>query len=201
MKNRWLTPLVEEAKRQKGKTGVLVAIFVVAIVMWVPILCSWIGGEDDEPFNSRVATAPRKPTTRQKSANWTSTLESRQGIYQQPYRDDGQLLPDPFAVVIESTPAKPAPEPVPKKRVTPKDAGLLLNSTLKVGLVSAARINNELQQQGDEIVIDGKPTGFWLTDIARGHVVVRHDGHFHRLEVPKKERKTLVIQKVTATRH
>ena len=200
--NRWTTQMVEQARRQKGKACLLAGIFVVAVMMWAPILGSWVTAGEVTPPSPLAMAAPTTIHKHSKAIQWQAALERRQGVDRRPFELNEGPLPDPFAQRD-----KPEKKQQPKREeeataVTPQQAGLVLNSTMKVGSVGAASINDELYVLGQEIVIDQRRTGFLLTDVARGHAVVERDGTFYRMEVEKNEhsKQTIIIETVNAAR-
>lgn len=208
----WIEKVREDARRQKGRTLVLAAISLLAVVMWAPHVWSALsGGSSDEPatpatgqpagaaaaegFELSLEAADQAPANEARRwRQWRVKFQSDAHRPLAPQDPEANLFvslaPDP-----EPAPptAAPAPPPPPKPPITPAAAGLRLESTLSTPGGGAAVINRKVWRVDQEVEVEGLSEGFKLTEVATRQVTLERDGLQFVLELPPRPMGTMHV--------
>ena len=184
---KFVKKLKKELKKSPGKAAVLAALLGVAAWFWAPLMTGMLGGSAPPP--SIIATTANAPTPNatitptpvatQQQYTWKQIAEA---IDQDPRMlpAEPQVLPrDPFRAIA---PEKPKEEVVIQAiappvvlDVAPRDAGLVLTSTIVGGRERAARLNGKTYHEGDVIKawVADKPLEYTLKFIYGRSIVLR----------------------------
>jgi hypothetical protein len=201
--NKFIRRLRRELTANPKKTAVLALLLLVAIVFWAPLVEKWIDGQSDDvktaPGNvaevNQTRTGAANPeavagtpsasnTAKTTTPQWNQMLSwIRNDPRMQPYtREEGDR--DPFSLATSQiAQKKEATAEPPPPEITPKQAGIVLHSTVVGSRMKTALINGRAYHEEQSVLSASGHDRFVLVEIRPDAVVLSRHGQLYEVKL------------------